>query len=407
MRHAQAARDWPHAARLLAASHISLILDGRLSTVRALLEACPLGLGAADPELALVFADIRLRDGAPDDADTFLAAAAEQATTVPAERRDLFELHLASVKLESASRRGDLAGTRDAMRSLEAALVTQTAGALEQSNDIRALALMSLGVTELWALELDDARRHLEEALTLARRIGRAYLEIGCLAHLGIAAPLSGQSASEALGYTEQAVAVAEAHGLEGDPIAALSFAVGAGSLAWLGRFDEAEQWLARAQRALRPDESPGTELAVHHASGLLRLGQGRLPEALEAFHSAEKMQAMLSSEHGLMVDVRMRIMLTQVRMGEAQAARERLERIDEPDRERAEVRIPAAAVELAEDRPEPAIELLAPVDRADGANAASNVGGRPRAAVRCARAKAARRRTRSRDLARARARAR
>ena len=96
--------------------------------------------------------------------------------------------------------------------------MTQTAGTLEQSNDIRALALMSLGVTELWALELEDARRHLEEALTLARRIGRAYLEIGCLAHLGIAAPLSGQSASEALGYTEQAVAVAEAHGLDGDP---------------------------------------------------------------------------------------------------------------------------------------------------------------------------------------------
>ena len=103
VRHAQAARDWPQAARLLAASHISLILDGRLSTVRALLEACPLGLGAADPELALVFADIRLRDGAPDDADTFLAAAAEQAATVPAERGDLFELHLASVKLESAA----------------------------------------------------------------------------------------------------------------------------------------------------------------------------------------------------------------------------------------------------------------------------------------------------------------
>ncbi len=43
-------------------------------------------------------------------------------------------------------------------------------------------------------------------------------------------------------------------------------------------------------------------------------------------------------------------------------AAREYLDRIAVHDRGRAEVRIPAAAVELAEEGPDPAIELLAPV---------------------------------------------
>ena len=202
-------------------------------------------------------------------------------------------------------------------------------------------------------------------------------------------------------------MAVAEAHGLDGDPIAALSFAVGAGSLAWLGRFDEAEEWLALAQRALRPDESPGTELAVHHASGLLRLGQGRLPEALEAFHSAEKMQAMLSSEHGLMLDVRMRILLTQVRMGESQAAYERLERINERDRERAEVRIPAAAFELAQERPETAIELLAPVVEQTAPTLHPTWAAVHALLFDALALETAQRRARSRDLARARARAR
>ena len=221
---------------------------------------------------------------------------------------------------------------------------------------------MTLGTTELWSLRLADARRHLEEGLTLARRIGRPYLEIGCLAHLGIAAPLSGLSASVALGFTEEAVTLAEANGLATNPIVALAFAIGAGSLAWLGRFDEAEQWLERAGLALRPGGDPGTELALYHARGLLYSGQGRLEDALTEFRNAQKIQGMLAGEHALTVDLRARIMLTQVRLGELSDARAALDSIAEQDRDRAEVRIPAAAIQLAEGCPERAIELLAPV---------------------------------------------
>ena len=362
VRHAQAAHDWEHAARLMTMNHVGLILDGRVATVRELLDAFPARLGAENPELAVALADVRLRDGAADDAATYIAAAQGVAATVPVERRGTFEMQLASVELGAASRRGDLERTREAMRALERALLIQTAGTLEQSHDIRALSTMSLGIAELWALEVDDARRHLEEALALARRIGRPYLEIGCLAHLAIAAPFSELSAVEALQLSEQAAAVAEAHGLDADPVAALAFAVGAGSLAWIGRFDEGEQWLARAQRTLRTEVSPGTELAAHHARGLLRFGQGRVSDALDAFRSAEKMQAILSGQHALTVDLRMRIVLAQLRLGEPEAAKETLRRITEDGLVRAEARIPAAAVELAQDRPEPAIELLAPV---------------------------------------------
>ena len=242
VRHAQAAHDWPHAARLLAANHIGLILDGRLVDGARAAGGLPLGLGAADPELALVFADVRLRDGAPDDADAYLAAAEEQAATVPAERRDAVRTAAGErqARVRQPPRRPRRAREMRCA-ALEARSLTQPAGALEQSNDIRALALMSLGITELWALELDDARRHLEEALALARRIGRPYLEIGCLADLGDRGDRSaGCPRPRRLRFTEQAVAVAEAHGLEADPVAALAFAVGAGTLAWLGRFDEA-----------------------------------------------------------------------------------------------------------------------------------------------------------------------
>jgi hypothetical protein len=36
------------------------------------------------------------------------------------------------------------------------------------SNDARAVALMNLGIVELWSFRLDDAERHLEQGLALA-----------------------------------------------------------------------------------------------------------------------------------------------------------------------------------------------------------------------------------------------
>ena len=362
VRHAQLARDWPRAAGLVFDSRIGLILDGRLATLRGLLDGFPARVAAADPELAVVFAGVRLRDGSFDDADAYIAVAERNAEDVPESREKLFGLHLASVRLALARQRGDLGAAVQAMGSLESALDSQPPNAAGRTDDVRALALMTLGTTELWSLRLADARRHLEEGLALARRIGRPYLEIGCLAHLGIAAPLSGLSASVALAFTEEAVAIAEAHGLATNPIVALAFGVGAGSLAWLGRFDEAEQWLERADLAVRPGGDPGTELAVYHARGLLYSGQGRLEDALAEFRRAEKIQAMLAGEHALMVDLRARIMLTQVRMGELCDARAALDSIGEPDRDRAEVRLPAAAIHLAEGSPVQATELLAPV---------------------------------------------
>jgi LuxR family transcriptional regulator, maltose regulon positive regulatory protein len=362
VRHAKAARDWRHAAHLLFESRTGLILDGGLATVRGLLEGFPARMTEADPELALTVAEVRLWEGAFDQVDLYLAAASQQAAGVLGERKALFEMHLASVRLALARHRADLDGALDAMLSLESALEAQTPRQLASTNDVRALALLNLGATEVWALRLEDARRHLEEGLTLARRIERRYLEIGFLAHLGIAAPLSGLSPSTALDYSERAVAVAEEHGLGTDPIVALAAAVGGGSLAILGRLAEAEHWLDRAERAVRPQRDPGTALALYHARGLLRAGQGRSEDALAAFRRAEALQPTLAGEHALTVDVLGRIVQLMVGLGESAAARTTLNGMAKEERERAEIRNAAAAVELAEGNPQEAVALLGPV---------------------------------------------
>jgi LuxR family maltose regulon positive regulatory protein len=156
IRHAQAARDWPHAARLLLDNRIGLMLDGRLATARKLLDAFPARMGSEDPELAVTFAGVALREGSFDEADEHIVIAERHADRVRDDRQRSFAVHLASVRLALARQRGDLSGALLAMRSLEAALAAQLTGTTSGTDEIRALALMTLGTAELWSLELDD-----------------------------------------------------------------------------------------------------------------------------------------------------------------------------------------------------------------------------------------------------------
>ena len=155
---------------------------------------------------------------------------------------------------------------------------------------------------------------------------------------------------------------IADTHGWPEDPVILTALATGAMALLWLGRLDEAERWLERAQRALHPGGEPGSELIVHDARGLLRLAQGRLDEALAAFRAAERMQALLASKHPLALAGRARILQTQARMGQLTAARAGLAEISADDRELANFRVAAAEIDLAGGGPEQAIDALAPV---------------------------------------------
>ena len=158
------------------------------------------------------------------------------------------------------------------------------------------------------------ARRHLEEALSLARQAERPYLEISCLAHLGIAGPDGGGSVLDGVHYAEQAIARAEALGWGEEAIITPALAISGVGLMWLGRFDEAERRLDRADRALRPEEDPMTTLIVRWATGLLRLIQGRLEEAL-ALAEAQRLSSPMGKEVRT-IEPRGVMLQTQVRMG-------------------------------------------------------------------------------------------
>ena len=91
-------------------------------------------------------------------------------------------------------------------------------------------------------------------------------------------------------------------------------------ALMWLGRSDEAERRLDRADRGLRPEEDLMTTLIVRWATGLPCPTQGRLEEALAGLAAAQELSSLLDKEvqtiepQGVMLQ-------TQVRMGRAAEA--------------------------------------------------------------------------------------
>lgn len=187
VRHFQASEDWRAAAHLLGDHSLSLALDGRGETVHALLNGFPAGMVSADPELAAIFAGGAVWRGSLGDAAAYIELAERNAAAVPAERRAHFELLLAPMQLLLARRRGDVGAALAAAQPLLDA-ETQAAGELRIGNDIRAAALMHLGIVELWSGRVEEAERHLEQGFELARVAGRPWIEVQALAHLAVAA---------------------------------------------------------------------------------------------------------------------------------------------------------------------------------------------------------------------------
>ena len=257
IRHAQAAGDWGLAARLLADNWPGLQLGGQAATVHAILAGFPAGAAAADAELAAVAAADELAQGSLEAAERYLGLAERglRAASVPAGRRGQAQVLLGMVRLLLARQRGNLPAVAEEARRLQALTEAPEAAPAGLGEELRALALVSLGITEFWAARLEEAERHLEQGVALARRIGRPYLEFTGLAYQ---APIEiGRSFARAAERGRQAVELAGRHGWTDEPPAGIAYMTLAGGLAWQGRPEEAEPWVQRAERPSGRKPSP------------------------------------------------------------------------------------------------------------------------------------------------------
>jgi LuxR family maltose regulon positive regulatory protein len=350
IRHQEAAGDWTEAARLLTDHALSLTLDGQAGTVAALLRSFPAQAGQDSPGLALVYAIADLDQLRLDQADAHLDVARAYAATATPDRQYRLRMAIASLELLSARLRGHFGGVFEQASALPSAPAGQSNADVALGGDLRALALLNLGVTEAWSLRLADSERYLLEGAALARDIGRPYLEVACLAHLGFAAV--GHSFPRARRHCEEAIAQAARHGWDAEPVIAPAQATLAGILIWTGEFDDGEQWLDRARRAAQAGGEPGIQLLIHLISAILPAARGRHHEALAEFVAAGRVQELMAGEHALTSRVASWTIATQARLGKTGQARAILAALDDRLATTGEIRNAAAVICLAEQDP-------------------------------------------------------
>jgi len=347
IRHAQVARDWGLAARLLAGHWPGLYLDGEAAITHELLAGFPPSVRAADAQLAAVAAADELAHGSLEAAERYLGLAERGMASVPDARRGQFQVLLGVVRLLDARQRGNPQAVAEEAQRLQAAAEAPEAAQPALGQDLRALALTSLGSTEVWTTRSEEAHQHLEQGVALARRIGRPFLEFSGLAHL--AADEIWRSFAQAAERSRQAIELAERHGWTDEPPAGTAYRTLAVALTWQGRPEEAEAWLQRAERIVTAEAEPAARLAVHYIRGRLELVRGRDADALAAFGAAERLTGRLAAPHLLVARARAMQLYVLVRLGDTERAEQVLAGLVEHDRERAETHIATAVLRLAQ----------------------------------------------------------
>jgi LuxR family maltose regulon positive regulatory protein len=356
IRHAQAGRDWGLAARLLAEHWPSLHLDGQAAVIHELLAGFPHEARAADAELAAVAAGDELAQGSLEAAERYLALA--ERAPVPEGRQGQARLLAGIVRLLLARQRGNpqtAAEEAERLRVFAEAPETVQPGLGEE---LRALALISLGITEYWAVGPAEAERHLGQGRILAHRIGRPFLEVSGLAYQSAAAGY--RSFARAEEYSMSAIQLAERHGWTDEPATGTAYWIRGVLLAWRGRPEEAVPWVQRAERVLRAEAEPAAVLGVQYTRGLLELGRGRDADALAAFQAAERLAGGLAAPQYLLPAVRALLVHALVRLGETERAEQALAGFG--DQDRGEICMAAAVLHLARHDPRAALAALAPV---------------------------------------------
>lgn len=356
VRQAQAAGDWPLATRLLSDAWLGLWLDGHGRSAHQLLARFP-SLGPGDAELAALVAADELDRGSVELAEHHITRAMSEAESVSPDRRPRFDAVVGAVRLLLARRRGDIEAVEAETTQLLATAERLGAAKLDLGADLRAFVLTSFGGPALESSRREESERHLDEGINLARRIGRPYLELSGLTHAASIALF--HSFDIARQHASQAVALAELHGWDAEPIVGVAcFTLGAALLAQ-GRLQEAEQWLERSERVIGQGLEPSDPVRLQYTRGLLDLAYGRLERAYEEFSTVERLAGLLPTRQlGLLARERSVRAQALIRLGEMRHAEELLAEF-EGDSNSTCIAVARAALQIARADPAGATDVL------------------------------------------------
>jgi LuxR family transcriptional regulator, maltose regulon positive regulatory protein len=369
VRHMLAAGDWPDAARRLADHLFSLTLDGQAGTIASLLRSFPEGVSADHPELALVRAANELNEGRLEEAAAELTLAESHLQSGAPARRRRLAVAIASLRLALARRSGHFAEVMEQVNVLDASTADESRDQIAMGSELRGVALMNLGIVETWSRRFDDADRHLAEGATLAKAIGRPYLEVACRAHQIFPTTLVSLASARERG--RQAVDLAERYGLGDRPILAPALGAVAFWAIWMGEFDEGERALRRAWEVAKPQIDAAAVVLLHMVAGQLHVARGQDHAALEAFAAGARAQSLLTGVHALATPVVGWLAATQARLGMPDEARATLTGFSAEHERLGFIYNARAVICLSEGDPSTALDLLR-----DARDAPPPVGG-------------------------------
>jgi LuxR family transcriptional regulator, maltose regulon positive regulatory protein len=354
-RHAQAAQNWQQASQLLADSWPALHLDGQVGAVRALLAGFPADMPETDAELATIAAADALAHGSLRSAERYLRMAEHGLASAPASRQAQAKVLLGIIRMLADGRAGNLPARNEAAQKVLAAADALEAGRAGLGDELRAMALAQIGDSEIWTAPAAQSEMHLEQALDLARRAGRPFLELVALAYRAELELSRRFSRAEQL--ARQAASLAEQHGWTDDLFTGFAAMALGSALAWQGNLAEAEPWIGRSLRIFALEASPAA-MGGYYASGQFELGRGRVTAALAAFRAAES----LVGPHPLARSVQAWLLHAMVLPGDWAQAEAILAGRPERHRNRADIRVATAVLRLAQGDPAAAAAELAPV---------------------------------------------
>jgi LuxR family maltose regulon positive regulatory protein len=313
-----------------------------------------------DAELAGLVAGDELAWGSLEEAERFLGLAARGSASVPADRRAQWQVLLGVVRLLLARQRGNLEAVAEEARRLQAVAEAPEAALHDLGEELRALALINLGIAEAWAGRLDQAQRHLEQGIALAHRTGRPYLEFTGPAHQAGVEAFRSLARAEELG--RQAVELAERHGWTDYPAAGAAYVALASALVWQGasRRQKAGSSTpsAPADRKPTPRRTWGFGTSVPCLSWRVTVTTRRWPLSAPP----NGWPGSLPAPHVLLSRTWALQLHALVRLGELERTGRVLAGLEEQDRERGEIRTATAALRLAQDDPRATTAALAPV---------------------------------------------
>jgi LuxR family maltose regulon positive regulatory protein len=266
------------------------------------------------------------------------------------------------VRLLLARQRGNLPAAAEEARRLQALTEAPDAVPAGLGEELRALALVNLGITEYWGGRLAEAEPHLEQGITLARKIGRPYLEFLGLAHSTSIASVRSSPYALAEGRARQTIELAQRHGWTDEPAIGIAYiALAAGGI-WRRQLEEAADWVRRAEGTLRAEAEPMTAIAIRYIRALLELTRGRDQEVLATVEAAERLSRLLEAPDWPLMRARALRLHALVRLGEFGRAEQDIAEISEQGRVTGEIRMALAALRIAPDDPHAATVVLAPV---------------------------------------------